>query len=128
MATLSLRLLGATMLFAALSWAADVTGTWSGPMEMKRNGETRPDTAHFVLTQSGTQIKGTVGPRPETQFAITKGSLEGSDVYIEAAHPDKDMRLVLRLKLDGDKLTGTLKAEGPEADDMSGTMTVSRAK
>jgi hypothetical protein len=97
-------------------------------MEMKHNGETRADSAHMVLTQTGSEVKGTVGPTAEKQLPISKGSVEGSDVYLEAVLPDKDVKMVLRLKLDGEKLTGTLKAEGSKAEDMSGTMTLSRAK
>jgi hypothetical protein len=121
------RLLATTILTSALTWAADLTGTWSGPMEMKREGETRPDSAHLVLTQKGEEITGTAGPNADKQMKITKGTFTGSDVYIEVAMPDKDAKLVLRLKLDGDKLVGELRGEGSDAPPITGNMTLTRA-
>lgn len=121
------KLLSMMALFAALSFGADVTGTWSGPMEMTRNGETRDDSAHLVLTQTGKEIKGTVGPNAEKQMPIAKGSIEGSDVLIEVVGPEGAGKFVLRLKVDGDKMTGDLSTEGGEAQ-MTGKMTVTRSK
>ena len=122
------KLLGTIALFAGISWAADVTGTWSGPMQMTRNGETRDDSAHLVLSQTGKEIKGTVGPTVEKQMPIIKGSIEGADVTLEAAPPEGGGKITIRLKLDADKLTGDLKAEGGEGEPFTGTMTLTRAK
>jgi hypothetical protein len=122
------RLLGTAVLFSALTWAADVTGTWSGPMEMKRGGETRDDSAYLVLKQEGNVITGTVGPNVDKRLEITKGTVEETGIYIEAKVPDKDAKLVLRLKLEGEKLTGELRGEGPDAPPITGKMTLSREK
>lgn len=118
----------ATLVFAAMSLAGDVSGTWAGDMEMKREGETRPNTAHLVLSQTGNEIKGSVGPRADKQMPITKGTVNGSEIILEAKVPDKDARMIFNLKIDGEKLSGTLRAEGPGAPDMIGTMTLSRMK
>jgi hypothetical protein len=97
-------------------------------MEMKRGGETRQDSAHLVLTQTGNEIKGSLGPTADKQLPITKGTITGSDLMLEATIPNKDAKMVLRLKVDGEKLTGELRTEGAEAEDMSGTLSLSRGK
>ena len=70
---------------------------------------------------------GTIGPNTEKRLTITKGSAEGNNVYIEAI-VEGDNKLVLRLKLDGDKLVGDLKAEGPTAPPISGKMNLTKEK
>ncbi len=44
------------LLAATLIWAADVTGSWSGPIEMTRDGETRSSTALLELKQEGAKV------------------------------------------------------------------------
>ena len=105
--------------------AADISGTWSGPAVMKHGDETRDDSAYLVLKQAGNTISGTVGPNQEKQLPITKGTIEGNAIYIEAV-VEGENKLVLRLKLDEGKLIGELKAEGPNPPPVSGKMTLSK--
>ena len=121
------KLLCTLAMFSSALCAADVTGTWSGPMEMKRGDETRQDSAYLVLKQEGNTVTGTIGPNEEKRLEITKGTADGDAIYIEAAIPDRDAKMVLRLKVDGDKLVGELKAEGGPHE-MSGKMTLSKVK
>ena len=121
------KILVGLLAFVALIHAADVTGTWSGSMAMTKGDETKDDTAYLVLKQTGAEISGTIGPNTEKRLTITKGSAEGNNVYIEAI-VEGDNKLVLRLKLDGDKLVGDLKAEGPTAPPISGKMSLTKEK
>lgn len=121
------KFLSAMVLFAAMSFGADVTGTWSGPMQMTRDGETRDDSAHLVLTQKGAEITGTAGPNAEKQMPIAKGSIEGDAIKLEVDGPNGAGKFVLRLKVDGEKMTGDLATEGGEAQ-MTGKLTLTRAK
>jgi hypothetical protein len=114
-------------LIATFAFGADVTGTWSGPMQMSRGGETKDDSAHFVLTQKGNEITGTVGPTAEKQMPITKGTIEGSDINLEAASPDGAMKITIKLKAEADKLTGDLKAEGSGGEPFTGKLTVTKS-
>jgi hypothetical protein len=114
-------------MFSATVWCADVTGTWSGPMEMKKGDETKADSAYLVLKQTGNEITGTVGPNEEKRLQITKGNVDGDNIYLEAI-VEGENKMVLRLKLDGEKLAGELKAEGPTAPSLSGKMTLSKVK
>ena len=116
------------MAMAALTWAADVSGTWSGPLELTRNGETKADSAHLVLKQEGDQVTGSLGPNAEKQTAITKGTMTGDDLVLEAKLPEKDRVVVLTLKLDSGKLTGTLDARDPDGQGMTGKMTLTKGQ
>ena len=79
-------------------------------MSMTKEGETKDDSAYLVLKQTGNVITGTIGPNQEKRLDITKGTADGDNVVIEAV-VEGENKLVLRLKLEGDKLTGDLKAE-----------------
>ena len=67
-------------------------------MQMTRDGETRDDSAHLVLKQNGTEVTGSVGPNADKQLPITKGTIEGSNVVLEAATPDGERKFVLSSK------------------------------
>jgi hypothetical protein len=121
------RILIGLLAFVAIVHAADVTGTWSGTMAMTKGDETKDDSAYLVLKQTGAEITGTIGPNADKRLEITKGTADGNSVYIEAV-VEGDNKLVLRLKVDGDKLIGDLKAEGPTAPPISGKMTLSKEK
>ena len=121
------RLLVGLLAFVATMHAADVTGTWSGTMAMTKGDETKDDSAYLVLKQTGAEITGTIGPNADKRLEITKGTADGNSVYIEAV-VEGDNKIVLRLKVDGDKLIGDLKAEGPTAPPISGKMTLSKEK
>jgi hypothetical protein len=114
--------------FAALTFGADITGKWSGPMEMNRGGETRADSAYLVLKQEGAKVTGTVGPTAEKQMEITEGIADGDSVTISANIPENGGKLVLKLKLDGDKLKGDITAKRDEGDGFTGTMTLSKVE
>lgn len=116
------------LLSSALIWAADVTGSWSGPIETTRNGETRSSTALLILKQDGGKITGTIGPNEGNRTDISKGSIEGSDVKLEAVVAGPDLRVTVNLKLEGEKLVGELKVAGPDGQQMTGKMNLDRAK
>ena len=121
------RLLVALLTLAAAIHATDVTGTSSGSMSMTKGDETKDDSAYLILKQTGTEITGTIGPNADKRLTITKGSADGNSVYIEAI-VEGDNKLVLRLKVEGDKLVGDLKAEGPTAPPISGKMSLKKEK
>ena len=113
---------------ATFIWAADVTGSWSGPIETTRDGETLSGAALLILKQEGTKITGSIGPHPGSRTEISKGSIEGADITLEAVVPDGELRITIRLKLDGDKLAGELKVDGPAGPQITGKLKLERAK
>jgi hypothetical protein len=120
------RLLIVLLALSAIA-SADVTGTWSGPLTMKNGEETRDDTAYLVLKEDGGKITGTIGPNEERRHDITKGTIDGDNVYIEAI-VQGESAIVLKLKLEGGKLVGDLSTKGPEAPPISGRMTLEKKK
>jgi hypothetical protein len=121
------KLLLAVLTLAASAFAADVTGTWTGPMTMSNGGETRDDSALLVLKQEGNAVTGTIGPNEERRYNITKGTVDADNINIEAT-VEGENKIVLRLKLAGEKLSGDLKFEGPQAPPITGKMTLDKKK
>ena len=94
---------------------------------MKNGDETRDDTAYLVLKQDGGAITGSIGPNEERRHDITKGTVEGDNVYIEAVVQGEDA-IVLKLKLEGGKLVGDMSTKGPTAPPITGRMTLEKKK
>ena len=106
------------ILTSALISATAVTGTWSGPIELTRDGETRSATALLELKQEGAKVTSTIGPNAS----------DGTDLTLEAVVADQELRVTIWLKLDGQKLAGEFKVAGPNGQHMSGKMNLDRAK
>lgn len=121
------KLLFAVLTLAASAIAADVTGTWTGPMTMSNGGETRDDTALLILKQEGSSVTGSIGPNEERRYNITKGTVDADNINIEASVQGEN-KIVLRLKLAGEKLSGDLKFEGPDAPPLTGKLTLDKKK
>ena len=121
------KLVVGLLALAALMHAADLTGTWSGSVAMTKGDETRDESAYLILKQTGAEITGTIGPNADNRLKITKGSADGNSVYIEAI-VEGDNKMVLRLKVDGGKLVGELKAEGPTAPPITGKLSLTKEK
>lgn len=112
-----MKALLSTLLLAvfALTAAADtnITGKWSGSVNATTpDGEAKTETAFFVLQQTGSEIRGTVGPNEDQQFQIQKGKIEGDKITIEADHEGHTIKLALVLAEDHIKGEASIEAEG----------------
>ena len=97
--------------FAALAvFGANVTGKWSGSFIETTEGQAKNDTAYMVLTQNGSNITGSVGPRADHQLPIKTGTIDGNKVKLEVVPPG-DPVIVFELTLDGDRMTGEAHGE-----------------
>jgi hypothetical protein len=94
-----------TYLLALALIASNFAGTWTGTMTT----EITTDPAFMVLAQDGKMITGTIGPDREGQFKITKASVDGDTLTIEA-QPGGTLSFVM--KLEGDKLAGDVFEDG----------------
>ena len=104
--------------------AADVTGTWEGTITSQRaDGTTSDDAAYLILKQKGSEITGTVGGNADDQHPITKGTIEGSKVMIEATHATNGREYKVELTVDGDSMKGTVTS-----GDRTAQLTVKRLK
>ena len=64
--------------------AADVTGKWSGTIDVRENGEQRTVPVLLILKQDGDKITGTAGDNEEDRHPIQKGILDGDNLTIES--------------------------------------------
>jgi hypothetical protein len=81
----------------AAAQATDLSGKWIGSLTISMNGQQRNDTAFMVLTQQGTVLTGTVGPREDRQRPIANGKVEGTKVTFETDDEGPVLRFALTL-------------------------------
>ena len=103
------------MLATALLHAADVSGRWDGPTDMKnQNGDVV--VFHILLKQDGNKVSGGVwtedhdedNPRP-----IQNGAFDGSKLRFEVRQR-ADAVVAFELELSGDTLNGKASFQGPK--------------
>jgi len=78
--------LAAALLFAALPVfaSADLTGKWTGSFNPTGpDGQTKEDVVYMDLKQTGTELKGQVGPNETKNWAIVKGKIDGTKVNFD---------------------------------------------
>jgi len=108
---LSLLLLAAATF--ALS-ATDLTGKWSGTVDLKQDGEAQTIPVIMIVKQDGDKITGTAGPEDE-QHPIQNGKIDGNKVTMEV--DSGEALYYLELEVDGDQITGNVK-QGSDGESM----------
>jgi hypothetical protein len=129
-----LSILAAAVLVSSSGFAQqpappDLTGTWNGFLA-ESAGATAGDPATLILKQTGTELTGTGGPRPDRQWPIQKGgkvttTKEGVSATFTVANDT--LTLIFDLKLVEGRLKGTLKGES-NGEQRSGIAQFERAK
>jgi hypothetical protein len=102
--------------------AADLSGKWSGSIEVVEDGQSRTVSVLLILKQDGTKLNGTAGGDENDQHAITKATVDGDKVRLEI--DGGDVTFYLDLKVDGDQMTG----EARRGDDPRMKISVKRVK
>lgn len=98
---LCILLLGALALSAVPD--TNVTGKWTGNFKViEPEGEA--GTAYLMLTQTGSEISGTVGPDEGEQHTITKGKIEGDKVTLLVEEDGRTIKFDLVAA--ADRITG----------------------
>ena len=119
-----------TFIFAgilAIAFDGNVTGKWTGSFNMLNpDGSIDPSPALLVLKQTGAEITGTLGPDAEHQTAITKGSIDGSKVILQAEHQGNSLKIELLLA--ADQLTGEVNLSREDGTSGKAKIDVTRAK
>jgi len=108
------------IMIAATAWTSDVTGNWTGSMELN-NGE--HGGTYLILKQSDGEITGSMGSSQDKQFPLTLGRINGDVVTLEARPGAPVLRLTM--KLDAAKLT-KLTGDVFEDDRKIGTVAVQK--
>jgi len=104
-----------TMLLSILAFslslsAADFTGKWVGTYSfVTSDGDTQSGKVVLVLTQTGSDLTGTVGTDTGTQTTIAKGHVEGNEVTFESQTDGPTMKV--KLHLEDDHLRGVAKGD-----------------
>ena len=112
MKTILLTLL---LLVAGALSAADVSGKWSGTVDVKENGESRTVSALLVLKQQGNALTGTAGGDENDVHPIRKGTVAGNAVTLEV--DGGDVVFFVELTVDGDQMNGNAR-RGENGDKM----------
>ena len=106
--------LAASTTFAFQTKAPDLTGTWTGTFTSTTStGQPDEDPAHMVLKQSGGDLTGTAGPRPDRQMSIANGKVTTVKGVTSATFEVPEGSGVIRfdLKLVEGRLKGNAMAE-----------------
>jgi hypothetical protein len=115
------------LMLAATTWAADVTGKWTGNGEATApNGEVRRETISLELRQSGSELSGMIGSKNGQEFPISKGAIDGNTVSFEVKSGEDGPTWRFKLTLNGDEMSGEANGEkGTET--MKGRVTFKRS-
>lgn len=106
-AALALLVLAFAPILTAQTKPADLSGTWNATFTRTApDGRTQSITFTFHFTQKGKALTGTIGPEPSRQWAVEKGTVDGTKVTFQAQQPDGPLRS-FALTLAKDRLQGT---------------------
>ncbi len=91
--------------------AADVTGTWSGTVKVKRDGADQNESAYLILKQEGSTVTGSAGGRADDQRPLENGKIQGDQITFEVPADNGTYKVSLKLQEDGETLTGEVRRE-----------------
>ena len=87
-----------------------LTGKWTGTLtQTAPDGRTQSIEFMFVLTQKEKELTGTAGPNADRQWAIEKGTVDGTKIKFQVQQPDGPLR-TFTLALIEDRLQGEMLA------------------
>ena len=96
----------------AQAQTTNLTGKWTGTMTRTApDGRSQTIDFMFDLTQKGKVLTGTAGPNAERQWAIEKGTVDGTKVKFQVQQPDNGPLRTFTLELVKDRLQGEMLAE-----------------
>lgn len=110
--------------------AASVSGTWTGTVTFKADGETHEDPLHAVLKQDGTTLTGSAGPDADRQYRINNGKVAtaNGEITVSFIVIVNGVQTSLDLKRVDAALKGTATIEGEDGQRHAATVTLKPAK
>src|SRR4051812_40453602 len=106
----SMKRLALMLLMAAVAFAGELTGKWSGSFDkVAPDGSTQPGPAYMDFKLSGQTVTGTVGPDEADQNPISNGKLDGKKLTFDVVREFGTLKF--ELTFDGDRITGMASAE-----------------
>jgi hypothetical protein len=117
-------LLGATLPTVASS-TPNVTGKWSGSLQMDGQNEAKP--AYSIFNQAGNKLSGSVGPNEEEQDSFEDGKVEGDKLTFDVPQgPNGEGSIHVELQVKGDQMTGRAIWSGPPPHSGAGKISLKR--
>ena|SRR2546426_384847 len=94
---------------------ADLTGKWSGTIEIEDSGTTTPVSVQFV--QKATLVSGRIGRTGGgDEENIRNGKVDGKKISFEVTSPHTSGPMKFTLTLEEDRLEGEMKGSMDEGD------------
>jgi hypothetical protein len=108
--------------------AADVSGKWSGTMEMKApDGTTQAMPIAAEFKQDGKTVTGTAGREGDEQLTIQNGAIDGKGFTFEVQPPDGTYTVTLTIT-GNDQLDGSVSFTDPQGNKQTAKLTLARQK
>lgn len=105
-------LLLGTVLSAVALCTPNVTGKWSGTLQMDGENDAKP--AYAILKQEGNKLSGSVGPNEDEQDSFEGGKVDGDKLTFDVpqgANGEGSIHVEMQVK--GDQITGRARWNGP---------------
>jgi hypothetical protein len=117
-------LLGA-MLSAVALCAPNVTGKWSGTLQMDGQNDAKP--AYAIFKQGGNTLSGSVGPNESEQDSFESGKVDGDKLTFDVPQgPNGEGSIHVEMQVKGDQMTGRTTWSGPPPHSGSGNISLKR--
>jgi len=117
-------LLGAMLSAVALS-TTNVTGKWSGTLQMDGENDAKP--AYSIFKQDGNRLSGSVGPSESEQDSFEGGKVDGDKLTFDVPQgPNGEGSIHVEMQVNGDQMTGRATWSGPPPHSGSGKISLKR--
>jgi hypothetical protein len=112
------------IIFAGMAVAADISGNWSGTMQMGDN----PISLSYAFKQDGEKVTGTVTTPQGQAIPLSDGKIAGDKItfYVQVDMGGTPAKFTSEGVLKGDEITLTTKSEG--GPDLGPPMVLKRVK
>jgi hypothetical protein len=118
-------LLLAAMLSAVALSTPNVTGKWSGTLQMDGENDAKP--AYSILNQDGNKLSGSVGPSESEQDSFAGGKVDGDKLTFDVPQgPNGEGSMHIEMRVKGDQMTGRATWSGPPPHSGSGKISLKR--
>jgi hypothetical protein len=105
--------------------AANVTGKWSGTLQMDGENEAKP--AYSIFNQDGKKLSGSVGPNESEQDSFEGGKVDGDTLTFDVPQgPNGEGSIHVELQVQGDHMTGRATWSGPPEHSGAGKISLKR--
>jgi hypothetical protein len=101
-------LLGVLISATALC-ATNVTGKWSGTLQMEGEGDSKP--VYVILKQDGNRLTGSAGPNESEQHSFEGGKVDGNRLTFDVSLGGEGS-MHFDLQVHGDQIAGQVKRGG----------------